>query len=739
MKAETRYPLVGLLLILLVLSGAMLALAGGGFNYSELSPRNGATVRSPDTTIRASVTADANIVANSAQITINGETYNATFTEWFTPKDGEIKYNAKNLADGMYNVEFSLEDVNGDVGKRAWQFTVAVPPVISELQPKDKSAHRTVDLIGAKAVDPNGTVESVVLKVNGEAVDADFDAETGYVSYEPGDLPDGENTVTLTATDNSGLSTTRNWSFTTDNTPPAFSNVVPADGAVLENGPPKVSVRIVDEQSVLVEDSIKMFINGEVVAATLEFDYDLWTQKYDKQKATLTYPITSLPHGTVEVRVEANDAAGNEGVLTWEFTIASLPKILEIHPAPNTAITSKRPIITIDVFSSEALTQDSVTLKTKGSVVGTEWTELGDNKYRVTYQPQNEWMLDEEVTLEFTAENSAGQSVTKEWYYLVDVFGDMPGTGDVSGCVHCHDNAEIKGRLCGDCHGYDIDDWHSTCFDCHSPDSVYFPGGHYGYTFGSYPHDMTEDHLVNPEELIGCRGCHSKVLTREHNRKDYTCGTCHAHESETIMDAIAEGRRDCFACHTGEAAGQVHPPHEVTYGEVCGECHGYDMMTEKVEHNDNCSGCHASDNQVYQEAILYNKGSCFDCHETPHGVYMATVPEDVFLYGNVSWGTPQNAEIFSGEAWLPAQLDNSAGRVLFSSRATLDASGLYGLYQSQMEDAGWTLLDSSLDGDGFTLEFKKRNRYCTVWLYSGDVPGGEGSNPAGSRLKVAYH
>jgi hypothetical protein len=164
------------------------------------------------------------------------------------------------------------------------------------------------------------------------------------------------------------------------------------------------------------------------------------------------------------------------------------------------------------------------------------------------------------------------------------------------------------------------------------------------------------------------------------------------------------------------------------------------MMSEIQYHGSaGCSICHESTNSKVKDAIKWQKDSCFDCHSQPHGVYMSTVRGDIPLYSGVSWGTPLDAILWSDEGWLPVELNSSLARVIFSSRAAFNADTVYQYYQTEMQNAGWTLQSEDYtSGAGyFTQTYTKGRRYATVWYYTGHRP--ETVADQNGRITIAYY
>ncbi|MCW3491153.1 cytochrome c3 family protein [Dethiobacter alkaliphilus] len=222
------------------------------------------------------------------------------------------------------------------------------------------------------------------------------------------------------------------------------------------------------------------------------------------------------------------------------------------------------------------------------------------------------------------------------------------------------------------------------------------------------------------------------------------CAACHSTHA-AISDNLLpdEGVTQlCYSCHDGARSNIIVPDHKVSYGAICIDCHTDSMVAEKERHyNNDCYGCHSSGDKTIFAATRLQKDSCFSCHSQPHDVYMASLRGDIPLYPNVQWSRPQNAEVWSGEAWLPSDVNDSNAEIIFSTRTELNPQDVLEYYSTNMSVAGWRLLESTYEETNFHFELKysKGNRYALIWYFSGDDPNSEGSNPEGARLKMAYH
>ncbi len=175
------------------------------------------------------------VVSFNAPAANVGQDYTLTFTvdAVFGVKDLTVKLGTDTLEakleNGVYTVTIPAEKVTGE------KLTVAVTgtdnkdvaingsieiavndlPLITDVQPA--SGSQTGDnkspVISAK-IGNAGENPTVVMTVNGEAVDAEYNAAEGTVAYITSNMADGRVNVTVTVTRADGKTASKSWSFT---------------------------------------------------------------------------------------------------------------------------------------------------------------------------------------------------------------------------------------------------------------------------------------------------------------------------------------------------------------------------------------------------------------------------------------------------------------------------------------------------------------------------------------------
>jgi hypothetical protein len=121
------------------------------------------------------------------------------------------------VPNGSHTLELYTEDKFGNQITRSWNFTAAVKPKISDVTPLKYGVSDLKPTISAVVTSPNGTInpDSIVVKVDNEAVGFNFDQSKGIISYTPSkDLKnESYHTVNVTVADQSGISLDREWEF----------------------------------------------------------------------------------------------------------------------------------------------------------------------------------------------------------------------------------------------------------------------------------------------------------------------------------------------------------------------------------------------------------------------------------------------------------------------------------------------------------------------------------------------
>lgn len=216
--------------------------------------------------------------------------------------------------DGSYGLRVRIEGylvwtsrINGSASESGAVVVDNQPPKFGEFVPQPGevvgNAHPTIAARVDDAVRASLTVNGAVIPSTA------FELEGGVLRYLPSSpLPQGKNTVALTAADRAGnTGTSPPWEFTVDTVPPSVTVVAPAPEAVVDNPTARIAARISDASRIAYAFKVagqdvtaRTTVNGEEVSYV---------------------PAPPLPSGRVTVEVTATDAAGNRGAQQWGFVV----------------------------------------------------------------------------------------------------------------------------------------------------------------------------------------------------------------------------------------------------------------------------------------------------------------------------------------------------------------------------------------------------------------------------------
>ncbi|MDW7650620.1 MAG: hypothetical protein SCM57_04710 [Bacillota bacterium] len=716
-------------------------------------------------------------------------------------KQGTISYNPTGLQDGQHTFATSIADAAGYVLNESWSFTVAEPPKIGSLYPANGSENGGISEISAVVTD-NSAVDwsSVKLYKNGEIVAHTHDPVTGKVNYV-GDIPHDFYQMKLEVADIAGNLSTMDWSFAVVTSPPTLSELKYfTDGMTITNGNLRFDATLT--HPVDMKDNVTLKLNGEPLAVNFRYKgyTDTCTGVYiitSKKEAYVTYD-KPVPDGTGHtLELYAEDKFGNNRTWTWTFNNHTPPTISNMAPVQHN-VTDLQPVISATVKDNDTLA--SVVMTVYGETV-TDFSHDPVTGL-LTYQPAAPLVNEMSYNVTVTATDGIGISTTKTWVFTINIYPDMADSnisncvvchenkstrshdfeavhpsylfsGHDNYCGKCH-NYVSNLDVCGDCHNQNSYLWQASTYPPHGlrPDKKYYAQNYSStvpirvssnrenwdcvichqpgagttdrYNVPLNNHDIPQLHKASAGN---CVDCHALSLTREHARagrvdefgQPITCLTCHASTRSDVQAAISTKNLDCGACHGIESTSAGHSSiHEVSLGVQCVNCHGSNMMSESIYHQNNCKGCHSSTVQKVQNAIEFQNRTCFGCHETPHGVKMSVVREDIPLYSGLTWSKPDPATVWSGEGWLPPELNNDMATVLYSASAQLDSATVNQFYKTQMETMGWTLLSEEPGANGtFNLLYQKGRRHAGIWFYSGMSPLDSGGT--GYRIMIVYN
>jgi PKD repeat protein len=373
--------------------------AAGGF-----SPANGSRVKDV-ASISVRLTDEiSGVNPDTLLMSINGAPVEVTFS------DGLVEHNVPDgaLGEGTYLVMLYAEDNVGNSMQTSWEFTVdRTPPGISALSPSDGStiSNTSPTLFAAISGDDVHSVEMYLFEGDtpgpltpGNAVAAVYDPLAGQMTYEAS-LADGTTyTFLVVATDVAGNSDQAQSTFSVDTAqvdqdPPLVVNLYPAPGSLVNIMAFQIiSAAIGDGDTGVNWDTVKVYINGvQVSLADLGWSVMRSAVSLNRLTGRLTIDVKLLQEqgenplrvGENDVRIEAEDKAGNPTQQEWSFTVVTeAPEKPTLDP-----ITSPTNVQVIDVTGTVAnVTAENpitVAVLVNGVVAGTAEVNPDDGTFKV--------------------------------------------------------------------------------------------------------------------------------------------------------------------------------------------------------------------------------------------------------------------------------------------------------------------------------------------------------------------
>ncbi|HOJ78348.1 MAG TPA: cellulose binding domain-containing protein, partial [Bacillota bacterium] len=145
-------------------------------------------------------------------------------------------------------------------------------------------------------------------------------------------------TVTGTATDNAGNTSTKTVTLNIDKTLPLVTIIQPADGTIVSDRKLEIVAELTDNLSGINPNSIQLILDGKTITGT-----------YNPDTNRLTYtPVAEYSAGSHTITVTANDRAGNQG-LTAKSTFTVKGEETNLPPDPATVAPELDPTIVSDM------------------------------------------------------------------------------------------------------------------------------------------------------------------------------------------------------------------------------------------------------------------------------------------------------------------------------------------------------------------------------------------------------
>ena len=231
-------------------------------------------------------------------------------------------------------------------------------------------------------------------------------------------LADGDVDVTVDADDDAGNGNTTTLSFAVDTTPPQFSNAAPA-GTTVTDDRTVVSVDVSDTTAGVDASTLEVTLDNDT--DTILSTAGTGTDGVAFDGTTLTVDpagsgVPTLPNGSIDATVDADDAAGNGNTTTVSFTLDTPPTITGFAAA-DTGGDDRNATVSFD--STDEL--DAVSVSVSGAETATlsladfSVTPDGDGfEYDATYEGRTDGTYD--FTLDTAddgvTDNASGQTTS---------------------------------------------------------------------------------------------------------------------------------------------------------------------------------------------------------------------------------------------------------------------------------------------------------------------------------------
>ena len=293
---------------------------------------------------------------------------------------------------GEYQLDITVEDVEGDVGRLSRDFEIAaLPPRVSD----DFEADEEEEIVEAEliSVDAGGQTEitQVEFIVNGEVLLVDDEAPYEF-DLDPFTLAPESHTLSIRATNAGGQSTTVEKTFEVEKLPPRLAVEGLAEGAVVSDQ---------------LSGSITAAGQSPIASLTIEPDIGV-TLSEDRLEFVLD--AAQLPPGPNTILARAVDETGAETVQTIEFEVAPLPPTVALSGLQADAVISGPQEVSVEAGGQTAITRIDVAFDGGPAEPVTEGSftipaqALGDGSHEALVTVANEGGETASVSLPFSVQ-----------------------------------------------------------------------------------------------------------------------------------------------------------------------------------------------------------------------------------------------------------------------------------------------------------------------------------------------
>jgi uncharacterized protein YfaP (DUF2135 family) len=273
------------------------------------------------------------LLTNNATVVFKG---NATDNGPISKVEYKLKGQSWDLADGLEDWNFTLQLAEGDheitvratdIGENQGTAMVnvtvdTIPPTLMITTPKDGALVNTTPVKVEGKTDPGALLTLSAQGVDNEVV---FVNATGAFEFDL-NLTEGENELSLEATDKAGNEASKSLTVVLDTVAPPLTILSPPEGLVTNSSQVLVTGRTEGDGKATVT------ING------LPMDLD--------DNGTFSQPF-QLSDGTYNFKVVAKDKAGNTVVAERNVTVDTTPPGIEITTPDENNILTNDPYLTV--------------------------------------------------------------------------------------------------------------------------------------------------------------------------------------------------------------------------------------------------------------------------------------------------------------------------------------------------------------------------------------------------------
>lgn len=335
------------------------------------------------------------------------------------------KNSALYVPEGFYTATLTVKDKTGVASTYTWHYFAAYtkPAVDFHTPPRDAIALLPTSKISANVSGPRSAITLATMKVDGVIVPATLTKSSNTVNtleWTPtSPLAEGLHTVDISATNASGLSNTYSWTFTSSFPQPAFTNVVPSDGAQLVpdgSGGFNFSAFCQDPDGV---DASSLVLNVtppsgapfRVIPSTTT-----WVGSSRRNVNVAAWIPQTATTGDIVVVASARDLLGNPAQRTFTYHLPIGPPVIDTL-LPSAPPSTKNATVSACVRDTgSGVDTSTIQLRIDGALVTPQLAPVTGG-YSVSYG--GTWADNASHTASITVANRAGIRATATWSFTV--------------------------------------------------------------------------------------------------------------------------------------------------------------------------------------------------------------------------------------------------------------------------------------------------------------------------------